>query len=94
MPERIGWARLADLVRLKHTEKVTDMKEDIDTLLTFVRDPAHCRLDARVSDVRFLAGWSVFGCTVDVLHRNISGPQGRLRRCNKQDPYANVTPTG
>ena len=35
-PERIGWARLADLVRLKHTEKVTDMKEDIDTLLVFV----------------------------------------------------------
>ena len=35
-PERMGWARLADLVRLKHTEKVTDMKEDIDTLLVFV----------------------------------------------------------
>ena len=35
-PGRIGWARLADLVRLKHTEKVTDMKEDIDTLLVFV----------------------------------------------------------
>ena len=35
-PERIGWARLADLVRLKHTEKVADMKEDIDTLLVFV----------------------------------------------------------
>ena len=35
-PDRTGWARLADLVRLKHTEKVTDMKEDIDTLLVFV----------------------------------------------------------
>ena len=34
-PERMGWARLADLVRVKHTEKVTDMKEDIDTLLVF-----------------------------------------------------------
>ena len=73
--------------------RIRDAKEDIDTLLTFVRDPVHCRLDARVSDVWFLAGWSIFGCTVDVLHRNISGPQGRLRRCDKQDPYANVTPT-
>ena len=35
-PERMGWARLADLVRLKHTEKVTDMKEHIDTLLVLV----------------------------------------------------------
>ena len=35
-PERTGWARLADIVRLKHTEKVADMKEDIDTLLVFV----------------------------------------------------------
>ena len=33
-----GWAALAESVRAYDEEKVKDTKEDIDTLLVFVRD--------------------------------------------------------
>ena len=36
-PERVGWTRLADLVRQKDRDRIDDVKEDIDTLLVFVR---------------------------------------------------------
>ena len=36
-PERTGWARLYDLVRQVDKDRVADVKEDIDTLLVFVR---------------------------------------------------------
>ena len=35
-PERVGWTRLADLVRQKDRDRIDDVKEDIDTLLVFV----------------------------------------------------------
>ena len=36
-PERTGWARIYDLVREYDKNRVVDSKEDIDTLLVFVR---------------------------------------------------------
>ena len=36
-PERTGWARIYDLVRQFNKDRVIDVKEDIDTLLVFVR---------------------------------------------------------
>ena len=36
-PERTGWARIYDLVRQVDKDRVADIKEDIDTLLVFVR---------------------------------------------------------
>ena len=38
-PERTGWARMYDLVRQVDKDRVTDSKEDIDTLLVFVSLP-------------------------------------------------------
>ena len=35
-PERVGWTRLADLVRQKDRERIDEVKEDIDTLLVLV----------------------------------------------------------
>ena len=35
-PERTGWARMYDLVREYDKNRITDNKEDIDTLLVFV----------------------------------------------------------
>lgn len=35
-PERVGWARISDLVRQRDKAKIEDLKEDIDTLLVFV----------------------------------------------------------
>ena len=35
-PERIGWARLSDLIHKYDQRRVRDAKEDIDTLLVFV----------------------------------------------------------
>ena len=35
-PERTGWARMYDLVREYDKSRITDNKEDIDTLLVFV----------------------------------------------------------
>ena len=35
-PDRIGWARMYDLVREYDKIRVVDNKEDIDTLLVFV----------------------------------------------------------
>ena len=36
-PERTGWARMYDLVREYDKNRIIDNKEDIDTLLVFVR---------------------------------------------------------
>ena len=36
-PERTGWAKLYDLIRQFDKDRVADVKEDIDTLLVFVR---------------------------------------------------------
>ena len=36
-PERTGWARISDLLRQNDEMAVQDVKEDIDTLLVFVR---------------------------------------------------------
>ena len=36
-PDRKGWARLADMYHKYDEDKIRDAKEDIDTLLVFVR---------------------------------------------------------
>ena len=36
-PERRGWARISDLLRQNDQMSIQDVKEDIDTLLVFVR---------------------------------------------------------
>ena len=36
-PDRKGWARLADMYYKYDEDKIRDAKEDIDTLLVFVR---------------------------------------------------------
>ena len=36
-PELTGWAKLYDLIRQFDKDRVADVKEDIDTLLVFVR---------------------------------------------------------
>ena len=46
-PERTGWARMYDLVREYDKSRVSDYKEDIDTLLVFVGHTSKNPCDAR-----------------------------------------------
>ena len=50
-PEHKGWGRLADMYRTFDEDRVRDAKEDIDTLLVFVRILAHLISSLYVDDV-------------------------------------------
>lgn len=65
-------------VREADTNKIDDCKDDIDTLLVFVRAMFAVTV-ARSMTLR-ISGWSVFGCTLRVHHRVIQELTARQRR--------------
>ena len=63
-PDRIGWARMYELVREYDKIRVVDNKEDIDTLLVFV-SPCHVWLRIQSSS---MIGWFVLGSRHRIHH--------------------------
>ena len=67
-PDRKGWARLADMYYKYDEDKIRDAKEDIDTLLVFVR----------ISYSRFILcliclslGWFILSSPFCICHRDV-----------------------
>ena len=69
-PERTGWARMYDLVREYDKGRVSDNKEDIDTLLVFV-SPSISTLGVPNSTT---IGWFVLGCRHSIHYRVVQKP--------------------
>ena len=63
-PERTGWARMYDLVREYDKGRVSDNKEDIDTLLVFV-SPSLSTLGVPISTP---IGWFILGSRHRIHH--------------------------
>ena len=88
--DRKGWAALVDKYRDYDQTRIQDVKEDIDTLLVFVRIPAYFyRL---ISCFRTIGRFVLCG-TVGIRNRNVSQTPGRFRGHDQQDPHANVHST-
>ena len=91
--DRKGWAALVDKYRDYDQTRIQDVKEDIDTLLVFVRISTGSFISQYPISVVATIGWSVLGGTVRVRNRNVSKTPGRFRRHDQQDSDANVYPT-